>query len=122
VKPIPTVSESDIAAAFVGELSPRQQRAQANRDSRLRLLTKFREAWRRSIEDKFDLPTEKRIFTWFRTAQYDWPALSATIDGLRSRAKHPFDARDPRGHMLRWFTAALVRRKQAIPRPMERAA
>jgi hypothetical protein len=124
MKPIPVVSEQDIAAAFIGELSPRQQRKQANRDSRERLLAQFREAWRHNLGDKFDLPTEKRIFTWLRASEYDWPALSATIDGLRSRAKHPFDPRDPRGHMLRWFTAALTRRLRGKygPPPLKKAA
>jgi hypothetical protein len=113
MKPIPTVSDSDISRAFIGELSPRQQRKQANRDSRLKLLAEFKACWWTNLGNLLDVPTNKQIFTWFRTAEYDWNVLSANIAALRSRAKHAFDGGDPRGHALRWFTAALVRRTQA---------
>jgi hypothetical protein len=124
MNPVRVVSETDIAVAFAGELSPRQQRKLANRESRLKLLAEFKACWRANLGNLFDLPTEKRILTWFRTAEYDWDLLRATIENLRSRAKHGFDPRDSRGHALRYFTAALVRRTQAkySPRQERRAA
>jgi hypothetical protein len=124
---IPKVSQSDILQAF-DVITPkqleRQQRRQAERDDRLKLLAEFQTLWQEHLSHLVELPSDQQIFTWFKIAKYDWALLSATIENLRARSKHPFDPSDPYSHAMGYYSSCLIRRMRAKygPPPARKAA
>jgi hypothetical protein len=116
MKPVREVTDRDIAAAFY-EATPRQvqrqQRKQAMQDARLKMLEEFKTCWQEHLAYLVCIPDDEQILLWLRIAKYDWPILSATIENLRARAKHPFDPGDGYSHALGFFSAALIRRMKA---------
>jgi len=75
---IPKVSQSDILQAFdvaTPKQLERQQRRQAYRDERLKLLDEFQTMWQEELGHLVEVPSDQQIFTWFKIAKYDMTLL-----------------------------------------------
>ncbi len=90
---------------------------------RMQIVEQFCEAWENHVGRMFICPSQGQLRRWCKIARWDLGLLTASVEDLRSRAKHPMDESDPFRHALNHFSASLVRRVRGrYGADMERAA
>jgi hypothetical protein len=127
MKPVPIVSDRDIAAAFRDGEPTRSERRIAEHADKLKLLTPFKDSWQKNLGSLFECPCDAQLFMWRKMAGFDAEILEQCTLDLRRRAQQgKFNALDPYEHALRHFSAKLIyltRGKYVRVRPtIERAA
>ncbi len=104
---IPRVTHDEILNYFTdGEYLERRQA----HEERLEVLAQFKASWLTALGDAVELPPDTQMWKWISMSKWDISLLVHSLEDLRCRVKHGLDVRDPYGHAIRHFSAALARR------------
>jgi len=77
---------------------------------RMRVVEQLREHWDTHVGSMFECPSQGQLRRFCKVGRWDTQLLTASVEDLRSRSKHPMDEADPYQHALNHFTASWVRR------------